>query len=107
MAISTTKTIDASIPHRLGRDEARARLKAGAERLQSQFGGQVAHLQQTWTDYRADFAFSAMGQSITGRLHVEEQAIKLSVDVPWMLAVLADRIKGRIEQEGRKLLEKK
>ena len=26
---------------------------------------------------------------------------------PWMLAVLADKIKGKIEQEGRKLLEKK
>ena len=36
------KTIDVSIPHRLGRDEAKARLQAGAERLRSQFGGQVA-----------------------------------------------------------------
>jgi hypothetical protein len=107
MPTSTTKTIDISIPHRLGRDEARARLKAGAERLQSQFAGQAAHIQQTWTDYRADFAFSAMGQGITGRLNVEENAVKLSVDVPWLLAILADKIKGRIEQEGRKLLERK
>ena len=107
MATMTTKTIDVSIPHRLGRDEARDRLKSGVERLQSQFGGQVAQIQHTWNDYRADFAFSAMGQGITGRLNVEEQAIKLSVDVPWMLAVLADKIKGKIEQEGRKLLERK
>ena len=108
MATTTTKTIDVSIPHRLGRDEARTRLKSGVERLQSQFGGgQVAQIQHTWSEYRADFAFSAMGQGITGRMNVEEEMIKLSVDVPWMLAVLADKIKGKIEQEGRKLLEKK
>jgi putative polyhydroxyalkanoate system protein len=102
-----TKTIDVSIPHRLGRDEARTRLKSGVERLQSQFGGQVAQIQHTWSDYRADFAFAAMGQGITGRLNVEDEAIKLSVDVPWMLAVLADKIKGKIESEGKRLLEKK
>jgi hypothetical protein len=107
MPTLTTKTIEVSIPHRLGRDEARSRLKSGAERLQSQFGGHIAQLQQTWTDYRADFAFTAMSQSITGRLNVEESAIKLSVDVPWMLAVLADKIRAKIETEGRKLLERK
>lgn len=110
MATMTTKTIDVSIPHRLGRDEARTRLKSGVERLQTQFGGGaggVAQIQHTWSDYRADFAFSAMGQGITGRMNVEDEAIKLSVDVPWMLAVLADKIKGKIEQEGRKLLAKK
>jgi hypothetical protein len=101
------KTIDVSIPHRLGRDEARQRLKDGAERLRAQFGGQVAQVQETWQDYHADFTFSAMGQGITGRMDVEAEAIKLSVDVPWMLAMLADKIRGRIEAEGRKLLEKK
>jgi hypothetical protein len=105
---TATKTIDVSIPHRLGREEARTRLKSGVERLQSQFGGgQVAQVQHNWTDYRADFAFSAMGQGITGRVNVEDEAIKLSVDLPWMLAVLADKIRGKIETEGKKLLEKK
>jgi putative polyhydroxyalkanoic acid system protein len=101
------KTIDVSIPHRLGKDEAKLRLQGGAERLRSQFGGQVAQVHETWTGHHADFAFSAMGQSITGRMDVEDAAIKLSVDVPWMLAMIADKIRGKIEQEGRKLLEKK
>jgi hypothetical protein len=101
------KTIDVSIPHRLGRDEARTRLKDGAHRLRTQFGGQTANVEERWQDYRADFKFSAMGQSITGRMDVEEEAIKLSVDLPWMLAMIADKIRGKIETEGRKLLEKK
>jgi hypothetical protein len=101
------KTIDVSIPHQLGRDEARARLKSGAERLRAQFGGQVAQVQETWQDYHAEFTFSAMGQGISGRMDVEEHAIKLAVDLPWVLAVLADKIKGKLQTEGRKLLEKK
>ena len=106
------KTIDVSIPHQLTRDEARARLQAGATRLQSQFGGgggagQVAQVSQNWQGYRNDFRLTAMGQSIAGRMDVEADAIKLSVEVPWMLAMFADTIRGRIEHEGRKLLEKK
>lgn len=101
------KTIDVSIPHRLGRDEARNRLKDGAARLRAQFGGQVAQVEEHWQDYHADFKFSAMGQSITGRMDVESDAIKLSVDLPLILAMLADKIRGKIETEGRKLLEKK
>ena len=101
------KTIDVSIPHRLGRAEARSRLQSGAERLRSQFGGQAANVQETWNGDHADFRFSAMGQSITGRLDVLDDTIKLSVDVPWIFAMIADKIRGRIEQEGRKLLGKK
>jgi hypothetical protein len=103
----TSKTIDVSIPHQLGRAQAKSRLQNGAERLRAQFGGQTANVQETWTDDRCEFKFTAMGQSLTGRLDVEDAAIKLSVDLPWMLAMIADKIRGRIEQEGRKLLEKK
>lgn len=101
------KTIDVSIPHRLGRDEAKARLRGGAERLRAQLGGQVAQVQETWQDYHADFRFIAMGRAITGRMDVEDESIKLSVDVPWLLGMIADKIRGKIEQEGRRLLEKK
>ncbi len=103
------KTIDVSIPHRLTRDEARSRLREGAGRIQSHFaaGTQLAQVSQTWQDYHSDFRFTAMGQSITGRMDVEADAIKLSVDVPWIFAMLGDKIRARIEQEGRKLLAAK
>ena len=101
------KTIDVSIPHRLGRDEARTRLKDGAQRLRTQFGGQAANVEEHWQDYHADFKFTAMGQSITGRMDVEDDAIKLSVVLRWMLAMIADKIRGKIQDEGRKLLERK
>lgn len=108
-----SKTIDVSIPHRLSRDEARSRLRDGAARLQAQFAGgtgggvPVAQVHQSWHDYHNDFQFTAMGQSIAGRMDVEPDCIRLSVDVPWMLGMIAETIRGHIEQETRKLLEKK
>jgi hypothetical protein len=102
-----TKTIDVKIPHRLTRDEAKCRLQAGAAQLRAQFGPSVAQVQETWQDYHADFRFTAMGQEITGRMDVEDHAIRMSVDVPWVLGMLAEKIRGKVEQEGRKLLEKK
>ena len=104
------KTIDVAIPHRLTRDEARTRLRDGAARLRSQFAGSaqpVAEVHDAWQDYHNDFRFTAMGQSITGRMDVEAECIRLSVDVPWVFAMFADTVRGRIEQEARKLLEKK
>jgi hypothetical protein len=102
-----TKTIDVSIPHRLGRDEAKARIQGGAEKFRAQFGGQLAHVEENWSGYHADFKFGAMGQSITGRMDVESDAIKISVDLPWMLAMIAEKVRGRITEEGRRLLEKR
>jgi hypothetical protein len=102
-----TKTIDVSIPHRLTRDEAKCRLQSGAAQLRAQFGPSVAHVQETWQDYHADFRFTAMGQAITGRMDVDDHLIRMSVDVPWVLGMIADKIRGKVEQEGRKLLEKK
>ena len=101
------KTIDVSIPHRLTRDEARSRLRNGVARYRSDKNAQLASIEENWNDYRMDFKVTALSQSITGRLDVEEEAIKLSVDLPWIFAALAGKIKAQIEQQGRRLLEKK
>ena len=66
--MNSSKTVDVSIPHQLGRATAKARLQQGAERLRAQFGGQAANVEETWTGDRCAFKFTAMGQSITGRL---------------------------------------
>ena len=105
--MAATKTIDVSIPHRLSRDEAKSRIQGGAAKLRTQFGAQLAHVEENWNGYHADFKFGAMGQSITGRMDVEDAAIKISVDLPWMLAMIAEKVRGKIADEGRRLLEKK
>lgn len=103
----TTRTIGVSIPHRLGSEQAKARLQDASEKLRSQFRGQVAQVHEAWNGNHADFKFSAMGQSITGRIDVEESVIRLAIDLPWVLGMLAGKVRSRVEQEARKYLAKR
>ena len=107
MAQQQQKTISVKIPHRLPRAEARERLQSGVSRLKAQYGTQVAQVDDRWTGDRMDFKVTAMGQSITGRLDVEADDVRVEVDLPWFLAMFGDRIRTEVEQQGRKLLEKK
>ena len=65
----------------------------------------MAQVEDRWNGDRMDFTASAMGQTVTGRVDVTDDAVVVNVDLPWMLAMMSGRIKGEIEGEGRKLLE--
>ena len=98
------KTITVTIPHRLTQDEARTRLQTGIADPKAKHGNRIADLQETWTGNQLTFALAAMGQKVTGRVDVQPEAVKLDVDLPWMLAMLAGKFKPQVEQEARKLL---
>jgi hypothetical protein len=102
------RTLDLTIPHKLTRDEVRARL---AEQITKFEGGNafagIAAAEHHWTGDRLDFTFKAMGQQARGWLDIHDSDVKLSIELPWMLAMLADKLRPQVEAEGRKLLEKK
>jgi putative polyhydroxyalkanoate system protein len=93
-----------SIPHRLGRDEARRRIQDGIATARRDYAAYVQDVQETWTGDRLDFSVSAMAQAIRGFLIVEEQAVHVEVELPWLLAMLAGAVRQQIEQQGRRLL---
>jgi putative polyhydroxyalkanoate system protein len=103
----TSKTITVSIPSRVGQAETKRRLQDGVQRLRSQYASQIASVEETWTADRMDFKVNALGQSLTGRLDVLADSVKVEIDLPWLLAAFAEKIKSEIEQRGRKLLDKK
>jgi hypothetical protein len=100
-----SKTITISIPHKLTQEEARRRIQAGITDARKQFMGKMTQVEDHWTENHLEFKFAALGQPITGRLDVLPSSINVSVDLPWLLAMLADKIKPEVEQRGRKLLE--
>lgn len=102
-----TKTLKVSIPHRLPRHEAVRRLQGGFAGLRQQFGQNVAQVEDKWTGDHLDLTASAFGQSITGRLDVRDTCVDVEVDLPWLFAMLAEKIKGQVVQAGTRLLEKK
>ena len=100
--------ITITVPHRLGKAEARARIAAGFERLSGQIAGaHLAQFQQAWAGDRLSFQAQALGQSFAGRIDVGETDIRIEVDLPGFLAALADKISGKLRNEARLLLEKK
>ena len=105
LAYMTSKTLDISIPHQLGRDEARRRIIHGVAQARAQHAGSFASVEERWSGDRLDFSVSALGQRVAGWLDVQEQAVQIHVALPWLLAKLAERLRPQIEGEARKVLK--
>ena len=105
--MTTNKTITVSIPHRLSQDEARARLQKGLTELKAKHASSIAQVDENWNGNAMTFRLTAMGQAISGRVDVQPSAVKLDIDLPWLVAMLAERIKPKVEEEGRRMLENK
>lgn len=96
-----------NIPHQLGRTEARRRIDEGLQQFIGQVGGMAQNFHQAWTGDRLDFSAQVMGQQLSGAIHVLEDAARIELVLPGLLGLMAGKIKGRLQQEGQILLEKK
>jgi hypothetical protein len=104
------RPVTVNIPHSLGKDEARRRIEEGFGRMRQQMvGGMGAMLsfQDRWEGDRLHFEGGGLGQKLTGRLDVMPDSVRVELDLPEILAAIADKIAGRLRTEGQKLLEKK
>jgi putative polyhydroxyalkanoate system protein len=101
------KTITVDIHHDLGAAEARRRLESGIAGLATQVPGGLSNLQQSWAGDVLSFSALVMGQAIAGRLHVLERSVRVDLDLPGLLGMMAGKIKGALQKQGQLLLEKK
>jgi len=95
-----------SIPHRLGRQEARRRVDSGISRLRPELAGLVSTLDYSWEADRLNFRAAAMWQTITGAIEVLDDAIRIEIDLPWVMRLLADTIAKQVRGRGLAMLEK-
>lgn len=98
-----SKAVVVSIPHELGRAEARRRIDEGVGRLTSQIGP-IGEIQQTWEGDTLRFSVQAIGQTVTGTIEVQEHEARLEVYLPAIFAMIASKVQGRLRQEGQILL---
>lgn len=96
--------LTASIPHQLGRVEAKHRIQEQLGVLRQQHASLFTDLQENWTGDTMAFSISAMGQTVSGHMTIEEQMLHLTVNLPWLLKMIAAPLKQRLELEGKKLL---
>ncbi|MDB5450014.1 MAG: hypothetical protein JWQ46_1381 [Phenylobacterium sp.] len=102
-----TRAITVTIPHQLGRAEARRRIDDGFGSFAQRMGGAAGMLSKTWEGDRLSFSLNAMGQGISGYADVDDTTVKLDLLLPNLLGMIADKLKGRLRKEGQLLLEKK
>jgi putative polyhydroxyalkanoate system protein len=102
-----TKPLVVSIPHNLGKAEARRRLHTGVSQLKAQVGDKFGTVEETWAEDRMSFKVAAMGQTVEGHLDVAEDSVRVEVQLPWILAMMAEKAKGYIQKQGTLMLEKK
>ncbi|MFO1187975.1 MAG: polyhydroxyalkanoic acid system family protein [Alphaproteobacteria bacterium] len=96
-----------TIPHRLGKEEAVRRLKAGFAGLHTNFGSLLAVQEDIWTGDAMAFRVAVLGQSASGNVNVAEDHVRLEVQLPWLLGRLAERAMGMIQKQTTLMLEKK
>jgi hypothetical protein len=104
------RPVTVTIPHTLGKDEAKKRIAEGFGRLRQQMTsglGAMLSFNEQWDGDRLNFEGGGLGQKLTGRLDVRADAVEIQVDLPEILAAIADKITGKLKSEGQKLLEKK
>ena len=95
-----------SIPHRLGREEATRRLKAGLTRAATSIPVLKVD-EERWEDNCMVFRVRALGQAAAGHLDVEDDHVRLEVMLPWLLQRFAEVAQVAIQNRGRLLLTKR
>ncbi len=94
-----------SIPHRLGREEATRRLKAGLTRAASSVPVLKVD-EERWEQDRMIFRVRALGQAASGHLDVADDHVRLEVTLPWLLQRFAEVAQTAIKNRGNLLLTK-
>ena len=101
------ETVTIIVNHRLGKDEAARRLKEGLANANGRLGSMIAIDQQNWQGDTVSFRMRALGQSAAASIEVLEDALRVDVSLPWLLAKAAKRLLPVLREQATLLLEKK
>jgi hypothetical protein len=102
-----SKPLIVSIPHNLGRDEALRRIQTGLVSARQRFAAHLVIREERWTGSHLDFQVAALRQEVTGAIDVGQSEVTVTVQLPWVLAVIAEKAKALLARQGTLMLEKK
>ena len=102
-----SETVTVVVGHSLGKDEAVRRLKHGFARTHGQLGSLIAIDEETWQGDTLRFRMRALGQTATGSIEVLEEALRVEILLPLLLAHAAKWLLPTLREQATLLLEKK
>jgi hypothetical protein len=93
------------VPHKLGKAEAKRRMKARIGDLGSHIPGGAAQVRSSWTDEDTmALEVEAMGQKVSATMKVEDNAIQVALTLPMMLSFASGAIEAAVRSKGSDLL---
>lgn len=96
-----------ALPHDLGKEEVRRRLKERSHEIADHIPGGMASVDTEWQgDDRMRLSVNAMGQSITGDIEVFDSELVFQIALPPALSFVRPMIEGAIRSSGQKMLTK-
>lgn len=98
------QTVSVDVKHSLGVEEAQKRVQAGLEALKQKYADKLSALTVDWSDARADLAITVMGHSLKGALEFFPEVVRVSLELPWVLAMVAEKAKGMLTREAENML---
>lgn len=101
------KPVTITISHDLGRQGAVNRLRGGLDSIRDKLGMvRMQLVEEAWDGDSLRFGVAALGQTVNGRIDVEDSLVRVEVTLPWMLAIFAEKLKIGVEKQGQILLDK-
>jgi hypothetical protein len=102
-----SETVTVVIGHGLGKVEAIRRLKDGFARTYGQLESMIVIDEETWEGDTLRFRMRAVGQTAAGTIEVLEDALRIEVSLPALLAQAAKWLLPQLRKQATLLLEKK
>ena len=99
-----SKSIVITVPHALGKDEARRRVAFEIDQLKSAYVDKFAHSEVRWLGDAADIRVVALAQEIKAHIDVASDVVRVEILLPWLLASLAGRVESRLTTTARDTL---
>lgn len=105
--IGMNQPIVIDLPHKLGAEQAKARMSRGIGKLKDHIPGGSAQVESRWEGNRMYLRVQALGQEVSGHIDVHETKVRLELIVPPFLALFASKIEALVRSKGADMLEDK
>jgi hypothetical protein len=94
-----------TLPHTLGKEEVRRRMRKHADEIGSFFPAGLARVTTDWpSEDRMSITAEVMGQSIPGGVEVRENEVVIEMDLPLLFSVMKGPLEAAVKKEGGRLL---
>jgi len=102
--MALTRAVTVTVSHNLGKAEATRRIRSGMDHMRHNLAAFITVGQETWDTDSVRFNMRGLGQSADAKIDVLDDALRIEVSLPWLLAKLSERLLPALRTETTKLL---